>query len=814
MAELQEVTVTAARPKYSKRFGNFYYSPSKKRWFNKNQSGFIPKGNRIFFNNKILQLNSDGSITTLKDDKIDRRSTWEKTYAKKWENQPYTLKNLKTEAQLDYYNKTLPKEKPDWLTQARINTSENKSRYLEGKKKLKQGIKDKDTKYAISRDKRTKLGYETADAIKDTFAGMIGATAAVAAAPTAALYPIIHPGRFIASVASSSAADAALQKAGLDDKSLKGFGKPVRTLLSMFAGGMGDVAANTIKQGLVALETKAANQGTKTLLGSFANKAKDSAIFGERGLLNPTIRGTEGQTPFFVTPENSIKFNAKNIVPNVLLQAPNAAVGTAVSLGAQTVEPDFVKQSTIGNAIWNYTVPLLLGKGAVRKAAYSAERGSHGQDNPINGAQDFVNYMKARFSLLPIKSNGKQLMPWNPRYREAIRQMDNYNNSLKRNKSGETKEALEWKQYLKDNPDMRESLQQVVQIRKYATPYTGTYATNNPEGNANAFGANNLGVSARGSVNGKKLSDIEGFTDQQFKTPTYNEFTSPLGSVYQGRNYGVKSVDDMLRTLSLANGTKNESNMFAITTNAGQENAKNMFKELNSLYVYVNGKLTPLVNNGQIDMNALQNSGISMRSRDFQLGTDATTGKRIVSNVDGHRAYPTFRIGKDGTPQKAYTIQVDVAGGATMGSHGNTGLLAPMIDATHKNTIATVNILKGVPDDLLRNRFSNVSNAVHLYNPDKFTGLIKNWANWKNKKHIENARSILLNAYNQEMNDIQTRLQYHQNLSYIDPITKNRVFLLKQPTIPKKLGKKSKGEILWTPFETYYNTIMQNLMKP
>lgn len=64
------------------------------------------------------------------------------------------------------------------------------------------------------------------------------------------------------------------------------------------------------------------------------------------------------------------------------------------------------------------------------------------------------------------------------------------------------------------------------------------------------------------------------------------------------------------------------------------------------------------------------------------------------------------------------------------------------------------------------------------------------------------------------MNDIQTRLQYHQNLSYIDPITKNRVFLLKQPTIPKKLGKKSKGEILWTPFETYYNTIMQNLMKP
>lgn len=52
---------------------------------------------------------------------------------------------------------------------------------------------------------------------------MIGATAAVAAAPTAALYPIIHPGRFIASVASSSAADAALQKAGLDDKSLKGF---------------------------------------------------------------------------------------------------------------------------------------------------------------------------------------------------------------------------------------------------------------------------------------------------------------------------------------------------------------------------------------------------------------------------------------------------------------------------------------------------------------------------------------------------------------------------------------------------------------
>lgn len=113
MAELQEVTVTAARPKYSKRFGNFYYSPSKKRWFNKNQSGFIPKGNRIFFNNKILQLNSDGSITTLKDDKIDRRSTWEKTYAKKWGNQPYTLKNLKTEAQLDYYNKTLPKEKPD-----------------------------------------------------------------------------------------------------------------------------------------------------------------------------------------------------------------------------------------------------------------------------------------------------------------------------------------------------------------------------------------------------------------------------------------------------------------------------------------------------------------------------------------------------------------------------------------------------------------------------------------------------------------------------------------------------------------------------
>jgi len=53
--------------------------------------------------------------------------------------------------------------------------------------------------------------------------------------------------------------------------------------------------------------------------------------------------------------------------------------------------------------------------------------------------------MKARFSLLPIKSGEKQLMPWNPRYREAIRQMDNYNNSLKRNKSGETKEALEWK---------------------------------------------------------------------------------------------------------------------------------------------------------------------------------------------------------------------------------------------------------------------------------------------------------------------------------------------------------------------------------
>lgn len=31
MAELQEVTVTAARPKYSKRFGNFYYSLSKKK---------------------------------------------------------------------------------------------------------------------------------------------------------------------------------------------------------------------------------------------------------------------------------------------------------------------------------------------------------------------------------------------------------------------------------------------------------------------------------------------------------------------------------------------------------------------------------------------------------------------------------------------------------------------------------------------------------------------------------------------------------------------------------------------------------------
>mgnify|MGYP006967164587 CR=1 FL=1 len=57
--------------------------------------------------------------------------------------------------------------------------------------------------------------------------------------------------------------------------------------------------------------------------------------------------------------------------------------------------------------------------------------------------------------------------------------------------------------------------------------------------------------------------------------------------------------------------------------------------------------------------------------------------------------------GENGKDELAYTIGIDVAGGATMESHGNSGKLATLLDSYHPHNVTEIKIWEGIPHDNL-----------------------------------------------------------------------------------------------------------------
>lgn len=301
MSNLQEIVVTAKRPQKNpnnKQYGNFYYSANTGQWTNMNTGVVLPENNIITDKNGVFwNFGSDGNVEKVNVSQEVKNHLQQLKQERGGDPVPLTVSFLNTLNKNFYKNKvtdaklkSMPKESPRRWDQAPLrnpsdaNVANNRQaafQKIEDYKQImnqlweesghnKQKFKDSLSKLPVPKvsqsdlnawKQQTKINKsnEISNDLDDLILKIL-ATGAMATGAGEAANPIIQmvtkPINFAVDMGSYMVADKGLQKIGLTDDSLNGWGKWVRILPAALLGGFGADKALTTLSKKTSLVTK------------------------------------------------------------------------------------------------------------------------------------------------------------------------------------------------------------------------------------------------------------------------------------------------------------------------------------------------------------------------------------------------------------------------------------------------------------------------------------------------------------------------------------------------------------------------------
>jgi hypothetical protein len=160
----------------------------------------------------------------------------------------------------------------------------------------------------------------------------------------------------------------------------------------------------------------------------------------------------------------------------------------------------------------------------------------------------------------------------------------------------------------------------------------------------------------------------------------------------------------------------------------------------------------PFMRDGQVNREGVKLIGV--RSQDPKVGLKDSRGRDLRENWDGSNMTILFSKGADGKYKPAYTMGLDVAGGATMASHGNSGFLAPLVDSFNDNNVISLDVHKGIANP---NIFANTtwagSSNFDIFEEKGLPGLL-GFGKRANRRNIANRENNARNAATAQLKEL------------------------------------------------------------
>ena len=456
----------------------------------------------------------------------------------------------------------------------------------------------------------------------------------------------------------------------------------LKFITSTAAGGVGDLAGNTLAQ------------GTSKLLTNFGFNQNKHKILG---LLEDKLLNSYGTNVFNTNKANVFLNNLKS---NSRIAGTNSAIaGTIGTL----IEPiSNISDNPYWQFFTNYTLPYVASKGLTSGGVRFAELASNGADNPAAGASNVMKTIQSNFisPVLKYKIN-------------KLRQSDGgvvINEYLQSNKKDQI--ALQRMFPKLFTPENIQILNLYANTASENKMFTANYASYQKRGTPNAFGGgNSRGLSAR-----NEFENLNGYTTNQFYNPKSDIAKTHIGYSIENRNLELSNKlnsNELLSAIAGSAGSKGKGKSQIWTYTQDKEINDKFTKEAKDLFIVYQDKSgiheEPLIKNGKINSEAINKARFGQRQDDPFIGLKTNRGIDIRENWDGHTKFFVFRRNNEGNPEVAYTIGTDVAGGATMDTHGNTGGLASYLDAFHHHNVTTIKIEEGIPHN---NIFGNSTVAL------------------------------------------------------------------------------------------------------
>ena len=276
----------------------------------------------------------------------------------------------------------------------------------------------------------------------------------------------------------------------------------LKFITSTAAGGVGDLAGNTLAQ------------GTSKLLTNFGFNQNKHKILG---LLEDKLLNSYG-TNVFNTNKTNVFLN--NLKSNSRIAGTNSAIaGTIGTL----IEPiSNISDNPYWQFFTNYTLPYVASKGLTSGGVRFAELSSNGADNPAAGASNVMKTIQSNFisPVLKYKIN-------------KLRQSDGgvvINEYLQSNKKDQI--ALQRMFPKLFTPENIQILNLYANTASENKMFTANYASYQKRGTPNAFGGgNSRGLSAR-----NEFKNLNGYTTNQFYNPKSDIAKTHIGYSIENRN--------------------------------------------------------------------------------------------------------------------------------------------------------------------------------------------------------------------------------------------------------------------------------------
>ena len=535
---------------------------------------------------------------------------------------------------------------------------------------------------------------------------------------------------------ASTAADYGLEKVGehygVQDNDLFKAGK---FAASTAIGGFGDLLGNTsaalIRKGIT-------NRFTPFIQKhALAEKAEDL-------LLNTYGTSVE-------------KGVAKALKNNWRTAAINTAVGTGIGAGTEQLS-DLSDNKIWKNAV-TYYAPYILAKRLNTQTIKQAELASNGADNAATGATNVLKTLQSKLANPVLKAKIKLMSRDSDKEKLINKYLEAGNKSIR------TQLKEKYPKFFTD--DVVETLNAYKLLTdEYGKKFTALYPSFQKEGARNAWGGGST-VRALSTFLNKS-----GYTTLQFNRVKQDDAHTFIGTAIDGRHYKADSPNRVLSEIAASSGTKNQGKVDVYSYTQDKEINDKFASELSDLYVIIKGKDGKVIRkpilkeDGTIDKQALSEASFAQRQQDPKVGITDAEGTPIRENWDGYRKILVGRKGEDGKDNIAYTIGIDVAGGATMQSHGNSGHLASTLNSFHPHNITEIKIWEGIPhNNLFDLSTTALTSKVEVKNKqptekvwDKIFNYLPNrFIDRANKNNYINARDHAQEFVSSKINDLERR---------------------------------------------------------